>query len=502
MGNNSVNAIRKLIAAFEQEELRNAKIYLGQFHKMYGNYIPKTLRLLNLIELNPKLSDSTIQQRLDADCSPNTFRMLCMRLRYKLLESLVLELNIRRSDQYSLSFAAKAQVRKIITQAEIVHSRGLLKEAIQLYQQAMRFAAKYELYDNHIEALRALQYIEMLSTGKRNIQKEGEMEFLQMKENHLHQCKKMFYSTARNDFFTTSQKKRLPSEMAEQQRLLNLNKTLDSKTGFYYLHLNCINALESNQKYEDALFRSTELLRFIKQHRAVAMNRRIGSAYIHIGFNSLQLCNFDFATRSLRNALKQLEPNSFNARMCHRLMIIAHLQNGAFKQARKALQLSLKKKSLLTEFELALTQFIKAAVFMQLQEHQQAHHALQLTQILDNDKFGWNIGVRILNLMNQIAWGRNDSQLEALLTNLLVHMRHMNKKAPHYIRLKHIVFVFQQLSKNAFRFQEAAYDCEDSLQKLQSDDEHFTYIPIGPEIVRFDLWFFEQLQEEKCQVLV
>ena len=492
--------MRFLLQALRPRELDSVRTYLSAFHNMYGEYEPKTLRLLDYLLANPRHEASLVKNIISPEATDNTFRMLITRLKDKIYEVLTLDLNLGRGEDYSLAYQAKVKGRKALTQAEILHTRGLYDETRYLLSRTTRLARKYECFDVWQEVLQFQSTLAVLKEGPEAGQKQREkLSVVRDKQDLLYKAKTAYYRYASARAFQPQD----ASYQEAQSTLADLRSQLSAipcDRARYWCFLLELNCLQDAQRYAEALRLSLDFLAFIKEHPPVTMPRRLGTGYIHLCHSLLAVGELERSMAMGERSTRYFEEDSFNHQLAREYIALALLRLGRTREAADHLRSLLKRsKELPVDFHWARRKYLQAIAHFMNGHHRKAHLSLQQTTALDKDRNGWNVGVRILTILNQIDWGGLRRPTEAFVENLHVHLRETSRHQFISPRQQAILSCLRFLVLESFSFKKAGARATIPLASLRKGEGCYQWDPFGPECLRFDVWFDARINGE-CDV--
>jgi len=491
MTKNTITRVRKLLKKLNKEEVESLRVYLSAFQRSYGNYEPKSLQLLELLlEEEDVISDAEIKNRISPGASQNTFGKLLARLKEKIYECLSLDINIFRNGAYSKYYAAKLNLRKKLSQAEIFLVRGMGEEAIYLFDEISDKAKKYEIYDTLAEAL----FIRQTSVGARY----GAKEYHQLRHEHA------FYSRCQEALrkalhwyyhFSLPEDFHIQKESREEQlkkAIAELATEAEyTKSGYvyYYLYLLKINYYEQTGDYYTVQKTCMELLGLAQKHKQLFVNKVLGTIYMNLAHNAVCLHTFSPALEYALEAKQYFKVNSFNYLYALEYEFYAHFYAGSINEAESILKdLIARTEKEETPFRHNKRLYLYACVLFSRQHYKEAHEFLQQCKEINQDKEGWNIGVRILLIMSHIARKLFDVA-EAQIETLREHIRETNKHKQVRQRDITILKILVHLDKTAYDFRKTLNDKPYYFDLLASDEKEYKWQVPGAELVRFDNWF-------------
>lgn len=495
MAGNDIQHTRELLQKLRKGEWETLQTLLQSFHSQYGKYQPKTLKLAKLLLQKPELNEKSIRERLDDTLNDNTFRMLITRLREKVFECLTLNVNVNRQDAYSRHYQMRLNGRKWLSQGEILHGRGLDRQALFLYDKTIRMASRYEAYSVLHEAL-TLKLEMLLVRGE----DKKANELMEYRADVAYIQKAIFI--ARQNFYRLSGSENYspgdPHRAFEyEQNLAILNRCLEqhqSATLRYWYYLILINYLEGKEAYEQAIDESKQLIRHLKAHPGVMMTKQMGTACLHLSQNALVAGTPQDALWHARKAFKCFEAGTFNALLALDYEVKALLKQEQLQEAETVIRKAIRQTDHMAHKDgLAQRKYYHAGLLFAMKRFRRAHFLLRETISLDSDKNGWNLHIRLLQIMNQIDWDQPHQAPELAIYRLRKYVQSIRDKKTIKKRFQLILKVLVQLEKVAFDFSETyAVTCHE-LHSLAGDGEA-TWHPLFSEFIRFDQWFLERVQ--------
>ena len=179
----AIRILREIIAKLTPDEKATIKTYLKVFVLEWKGETNKGLKLFEYLSKteNQKKTIEEIELAVYKKSNKPALKRLANRTRVKVLDALIIDINIDREGMYPERVAANIDARKQLTQAQILHGRGLMKIARGMAEKVVELCRKYELYDEQLIALRILMRSQTLNEGDKQIadllQQYNECEF-------------------------------------------------------------------------------------------------------------------------------------------------------------------------------------------------------------------------------------------------------------------------------------------------------------------------------------
>ena len=129
MDSNTFVGLKELARILKKEEISIAKKFLIAFDSNVTRQTSKALKLFKLVLNKPEITREKAKKSVSKEISEDSFDRLVVRVKNKLLESLILDVNIRKKDAYPDWYRNKIELRKKILAVIPLMGRGWEKEA-------------------------------------------------------------------------------------------------------------------------------------------------------------------------------------------------------------------------------------------------------------------------------------------------------------------------------------------------------------------------------------
>ena len=132
--------------------------------------------------------------------------------------------------------------------------------------------------------------------------------------------------------------------------------------------------------------------------------------------------------------------------------------------------------------------FANKKLLLLKKQHKEAHRILQDTKEIERDKEGWNLGIRILSIINQLEGEKLDIvdlNIESLRKHIdrTIKMKAVRKRDVIILRL------LAKLSRQGFNFKAVWKKNLKYFEMLASDDPEYRWEMKSPEMIIFHKWF-------------
>ncbi len=491
-----------MVASLSANELDVLRQYLTAFDTRKGRYKPKTLILLDLlVKYDVAKVEQLLPKRLDVQSADAT-RMIIQRLKEKIAESLLLDVNINRTGDYDELFKSRVALSKKKMVSEIYRSRGLVKEKLELYDQMIKKAKKYELYEDLVQVLQMKKEHVGLREGEKAFNKlNEEIAFYEGCREAVNHAKNAYYTTIQNYAFKGLNRNVVcdtyaPALEREIKDLKQMFERSTSATVGYYYYLLQIEYFQVRHEYHKASEYCQYFIDIVRNNPSVYLTRRLGIGYLNLSQNEIFNHSFEYAAGIAQQAKDCFIADSKNHALAIELDFYASFYRNQLPYAQEIMQQLIdNKKADQSEFRISWRSYLLACTHFAMGNYKKTHNILQLTGFIDKDKEGWNIGIRTLNIINGIErklFDYSDSQI----VNMQQFIRQSLKHRPVRERDQVILKLLLELRKYSYDFVEVARINCASLELLASCEDGVRWEPQSPELIVFHKWFEAKLNNK------
>lgn len=482
--------VRRLLLSLNKEEVGTLKRFLTLRRKK-----TKTLQIVELVLNSKQISDTRIRETVTPGNSASTFSALLSELRNKIFEVIALDMNIARKPSHGSYHQAKYWARKRMITAEVLLGRGCADDAIQLYDEIIEKCREFEIYATLIEAL----------TIKRNLVAifQGEVSLSEMQQQIDHYSdgkaayeKAWFYHDYIGSIhnFTSNTSEAFRSIVNVVDELEDEYLKSSSKSCLYYFTFVKLYVLEKQGNFEEGLSILRSLRPVVVNAPPLSLPIRLAKVDLSIA-NVLLMLKRPLEAIPFAKSASSLYKDKFNHGLAKEQLFLAYFHVGEALKAHNAIKSLVANTESNKAFYKARRYYYHACVHMISGRCKVAHEKLQFTKALDTDKNGWNIAVRILDIMNQIEWGGLNHSGDAKSVNLKNHIYKTKKLKPISKRNLAILEILKALIKEGANFSRVAEQMADTLGKLSGEEGGFGWDMTSPELIRFDAWFKSKVEE-------
>ncbi len=499
------NALQSLVKSLDKQELGVLKTYLTAFSgRKEGGTI--TLKLLDLL-LSTKeiLSDDDCSKTLYGKPKDNRFEKLKSRLKSKVLDSLINDINIDRYNDWEDIDLIAIKVRKRLTEYFILNfSRPSEPTLRQLLDEILLTSKKYEIYSVLIEALKQKKYNDESKKGEKYFDK------LNKEIDHYNECLEgtrlandLYYKISlKQNFSTTIEKEKFIHFLINSIEILKeKNKKISSPYVEYYL-LN----IEANyyiflEDYSKAIRKCQLLEVLIKSNVSVYRKQRIGSNLFRLNQCEIYLGNYKKSIEYAKSSQKYFPANSvnylnskevefyslfYNCDLLNSIEVSSFLTNGINDFAGK--------------FRISKYSYFHANVLFVQGKFHETLKTLRENNSISEDKTGWDLGLRVLIILSYVELDKLDLVENALDALRKRHERSEDRDKPIRARDKIIYRILNTLVANSYNFENTMIDEAENIRLLKSTDKEYRWEHFSHELVKFHEWMDKKAMNGKSRL--
>jgi len=490
MNSRNFDDLKQLVGVFTSGEIATAKKFLVAFDSNVTKGKNKNQALLKLILNRPAVTIAVAKKKISPEVDDRSFDRLVLRLREKLVESLLVEINTSKKEVYNKWLMTRFDIRKRYMQATILMGRGMYDEAMRMAEKIIDRAKEFELYNELVECLTWYQQEKGLRLGQ---------QFFENYDQDVALYKRCRAAVERSFdyyyryFITEVDAKGLSSDKVgllteaisdlqaefEYTQSANVGRFLYTLLGTYYI---------SMEDYAASVATSMQLIELTKSSPAIYSPNRIGMAYSDLADTELFRHNFSNAREFAVLAQEWLEnPVGYNRQMAREIEFKALYYSGDLDGASAVID-SLCEDSQMNQapFQLDKRTYLKACVLYMQGNHRESFLLLNDCAEIENDKEGWNIGIRVLSIMNMVEVGKldnADAKIEAL-------RKHLSRYADVVRERDAIILkILVQLVHSSFDFDLVFKSHAPLLRTISQNETGLRWEVKTPELVVFQDWF-------------
>lgn len=427
----------------------------------------------------------------------NAFRKLLERFIDKMYESLLLDVNIYNTKFTSVFYMNVIELRKLISIIHVVMARGVpSKEMNRLINRGITLSQRFEKYE---ELLIFLQFKLLQAGFLEGFYKQkllyAEIESVEKKRSAMFESRNLMYKyitdqqhKSIDDYKLTNEIKLAAERCRELYEQTKLNNILSD---WYILEMQyCHFTLD----YQRAEILQLELIRYIFNSPALYQKNRLCDNFTNLAITQMYLYKFENALNSINAAMKYAPMVIESQNYYNDQLSFIYLYTKNYDKALRVLKDLMKNTKFgSADTQISLRQYKLACTYFLVKDFKKCFLELQATSEIENDRDGWNIGVRMLQIFLTLETEKIDLA-DKKIENLRKHIERTVKMKS--IRKRDVVIfrLLTHLSRSGFDFKEVWEERQKDFRLLRSDDPEYRWMPRSHELILFDQWFESKVQ--------
>jgi hypothetical protein len=492
--------ISELIGSLRKEEIRSLRRFLQLFEEGSETHQLKSLALLELILNTKNYPEETICKKLYGDSLPGslkTFNKMLLRLKDKVYELLMLDINLFRKNGFGELNMAVSEIRKMLLQVNVIESRTTAAEVLRLYEKIRVIGRKYELYDELLQGL----------WGKLKI--SGQINAAAPKEDQMTEI--MFFDRCRHSLIKARESymklvrredSRLPGDTAAYDQAIEeleheYRYTKSASVGYLLYDLMCHYQC-AIRNYDAAEKACRHVISIVSENPAVYRDDRMTKAFLTLA--TIELFRFKFRQVEATIVRSQVYSKGDKALAweAREISFLMHFYRGSLQKATGMLLNPNEAETELSGIQTAKNSFYLAAVNTVLGKTHEALQLLQNTAELEKGQPEWNAGVRLLVIFNLVQANKLDAA-ESHIENLRKYIERTSRYTPVTERISLILKMLARLVNESFDFNSLLLKEKNSFSLLESNVPGLAWQPKSAEVIILPLWI-RSIATEKSYV--
>ncbi|MAY83797.1 MAG: hypothetical protein CMP59_06640 [Flavobacteriales bacterium] len=492
MSQENYNNLQELANSLKEEEINLAKKHLVAFESYRTKTPSQMLRLFKLILKTPDIQLDKAKRSVSPDNTLKSFNQLVKRTLDRVLESLILDINISRGDLYSPVFQYRFKIRKLIMQASILQGRGLSSFSLKNFNWIIKTAKKYELYDELIETLYLKQAVVFNRDGQKAYDKIAEeIDYYESCRNLLRKSKDLYRSFYARASFQANTKKLVSELESSLAKLEEDNKELKSANVSLYIYPLKMESATLKKDFDAGLDIGLRFIELLKTNPSIYSKIRIGIYYSNLADNEISAFRFSSSQRFSNYAIDYLRDRmTINNVIAIELNALGFFFDAKYQDSLKSID-SIMNEPIIDRYKLHKTKlfYYKAMSYFALEDYKKAYLLLNNLPDLEKDKEGWNVWIRIMRIICSIEQEKINL-IDYDLESFRKYIQRVEKKSEIIERDKIILKLLIELEKNDFDYiyMQDIKSFNKDLDKIQSVSGEYLWKPNSPELIIFDIW--------------
>lgn len=489
--------IVKFIQSLNEKEIQVIDDHIQSIYLLSKSNIDesKQLKLFRFIANNKdkQISDNELAKHVATTNLPSLKYLLSEKIYDALLLSKHIENKAIFNENQQTLFLLKKRILLIkalyrtLTQGRIETINFLLIETIKV-------AKENEVFDVLVEALTFHKYVKGIRIGISEFEKiNEEITFYEYCLKCVRNANDFFYRLVLNNAFINSlTEKELEQHLRTSIKQMEIDyKKTKAQEVNYYMHILKIALYEQEKNYQQAILYCNKLLTILKKSKVLYTNDRIGFALANLSQFNTFIGKYKEAANYAKDALKFHIQNNFNYLTVKEQEFYAYLYGKNYSEARKCIEEILEHSLADTgEFRKAKFIYYQACLLFETDQFKEALQLLNKSLEIEKDKTGWNIALRVLNIMVLIELHKiNEAAraLEAIRKYIERNSKSENIKQRDIL----IVKLLREIEKDGFRFNPKNANASKMLKDLSEKNKPVSWNYYTPELIPFHEWVKE-----------
>lgn len=487
------NELRALILSLTKDELRVIKSYLIVFKYKMNKSNPKSITLINAILDNKSIKSNELMFLLYNQANTTAFRKLCHRLRDKILESLILEVNTTRPGYISALGKATIEANKLHLKILLCFTKGNAQLGLSLINRLLNLSKKHQLYDEQIKALDLKQRALGLRFGSKRYNKiANEMTDCEYAKQSVRLANQYLGKLFNELKFKNSRPKKLSFLVDATKDLAERHQKSQSKEVFFLWKRMEIEHLQEQKDYSKSNALITKTLKYICSEPIIYKKRMEGGLLMNLALNHTFLNQIEEALNCANAALPFFKENSYNYYQLQEVCFYAHYYSGRLSEAFQiAIETERKPKAQKTPLQQSKWNYWLGVCLFNQGRYAEAEHLLAEGQELKKDRKGWNMSIRILHIVALLEVGKHNAATQEVDT-----LRNFYYSNPHVRKRENSILHLLLKLQGHWDFNAVYQKEKDLLKKLSTAEKYFRFEIQTPELFLFDQWFMSKLKKK------
>jgi tetratricopeptide (TPR) repeat protein len=251
---------------------------------------------------------------------------------------------------------------------------------------------------------------------------------------------------------------------------------------------------QQNLDYFKANKSLLSLVDLLHSSPSVGTKNRLGGAYINLANNEMLLQRFETGIKFAERSREYFKQSQVNTNVAKEVEFLLHLCKGDLKIAGQlADELYESSSTQKASFLFYKRTYLYACLCNLKGDFKKSLQLLDEVKEIEKDKEGWNIGVRLLYIINLID-RKNYEAVESHVTSFKKYLARLRSNKVKTKRYSVVLRILTRLMNDDFRFIKTFKRSNKYFDLLQSGQESYAWSVKGPEVIAFHEWFVSRLE--------
>lgn len=477
------------LRSFEKRSLREAFRTATFEHE-------KVEKLFDLVTRYNRNDEAFYAFQLYGKEPDNTFRVTKSRLK-RHLENEVLDdksLNIYPAEYITAALKA----RKKLIQGEILLGRGAYLSSKNLLEDVIATAKKFALHQELFQAELLLSRNQAINKSPKEYRKS--IDHLLELNQIVHQVNQaaLIHYRITNLLSTTtiSDPDALSAIRQDIQAIESIAESTRSPHALGYFLLTSLLFCQYTYDFGRAKEFSKQYLRLVSESPALSSPQRIGNATFQLAETAFRAGDLEEAAVFAEKALACFSPDETNylvvMETAFRISFARNDNSSCMRWIENAIR---HPRFNASKLRAGKWHFFHACLHLRTENARAAQQALLEANALLQDKAGWNLAYRILELMVLFEM-ENTEVMDSRIQNLQHFVQRTRKGSEDY-RSQAIISIFLEWNKYGLDLEQAMPQLRRKLKALADHHAEVPYNPGGYELIRFEDWLERHYEKSR-----
>ncbi len=475
------------LSQYEIKHIRNSLKFVGHSNN-------SSLLLFDSVISKGSVSIESLSYIIYKQKNYEALKKLVQRLIDKILDLLISKevmLESEISDERNLEVF---NIKRKLLYYDVLNLRGLTKYALVILDQVIKSCEKFEYYDYLVLALEKKLIKASLGDGSDEYREIFlRIEYFSDCNISLKRAKyllRLYYTN-----YNYNQKVLSIGDLKDAVSKVkdDMNRTHSKNIGIQYYYLNGL-LLTLLGRVKDCLINFTALNSHLNSNKSMFSNFTFVNCWLNLVECEMKLLNFNSAISYIKLIKSKSNQGEFNNKMILEREYLIYFYLPDIEKCASIMDVLVGNSGYakLSNFISAKRLFYSAVLYFIQGHFVESCKLLNQCKPLDKDKEGWNLGVRLLFIINYIELGKW-TLVESMIENLRKHISRIPKDSIHP-RFVVISKVLVALERCSFNFDVAAIKCSKELEGLSGAEKKLIAPLNSPEMILFHEWFNSKLK--------
>ncbi len=492
----SIILLRELLSRLTKKELVLLKKKIASNPDSEGVRTGRSKKLVNLLLSNPEFTSTKIEREIYGGPNHAAFSKLIERT-IERIDKIFLNFNRDSVQFYSERNYTFFSLKRKLLILQIRFLRGIEFEISLQFEKIISLSKKYELYEILIEALIVKQRYAVLHKGQNAID-HIEKKIIKYDEirKKIQRARGLWTNLAAriNRSISSDDYK---DDLARAVSILKSDfaETNSATICYFYFFLE-VESHHIVRKYEEAEVFLKKALNLIMGNSSLYTLARHSDVLINLSNNNIFLGKFQLAKEQALKARELIDLRSENSDITFEVEFFARFYNGEIDNAAKIIEEIYHTTRLRNSpFLFSKRAYLFACIKTIQGDIRRSNELMLDVKAIEKDKSGWNIGRRVLTIINCIEAGEFESA-DLKVMNLEKYLKRITKM--HNVRKRNIIIfrILLKLMNEGFDFQKTYKRRKKYFELLEGNDPDYKWNIKSPELIIFHEWFKGKIKQK------